>query len=265
MIYSFNKFSKNMSEKLSGSEAVYAFAAWLTTRDNKITMSASNDAAAVAELVEIFNKKQNLEEPREDGSWTDEIIPMVESLVTKNKKDEIFNYTSITENEWRKITNACKKIQNISFDNENDNSTGEKKTILVDKLLRPDQPIKYKVNAELRTACGDWEQSVMYFRIQIVYSGNLTDNIYKESPRYIFDYKFDDTNMRNCFVLIPPVEAGNKLIKTDKGWRAYQDDDITKDNQKTVSIKKEDKLTAWKWLENYIINAVNERHRMLDN
>ena len=38
-------------DKTSPSEALYAFAGWLTTRDEPVTMSAKHDAGAVANLV----------------------------------------------------------------------------------------------------------------------------------------------------------------------------------------------------------------------
>lgn len=55
-----------MSEELTGSEAVYGFAAWLTTREEKITMSEKHNAAAVVDLVDKFCKTNNLAEPRDD-------------------------------------------------------------------------------------------------------------------------------------------------------------------------------------------------------
>jgi hypothetical protein len=67
-----------LDEKLSPSEAIYGFAGWLTGRKDKTIMSSSDDAAAIADLVDKFNKKQGLEEPREH--WEKDLIPMNESL-----------------------------------------------------------------------------------------------------------------------------------------------------------------------------------------
>lgn len=69
---------KLVRESLSPSEAVYGFAGWLTTRDDVVTMSGHDDAAIVAELVDEYVKKQNLDEPRyeEDWDWSDDLIPM---------------------------------------------------------------------------------------------------------------------------------------------------------------------------------------------
>jgi hypothetical protein len=68
---------KIVKESLSPSEAVYGFASWLTVRDNPITLSAHHNASIVAELVDEFCKKQELEKP--DDNWTDELVPMEES------------------------------------------------------------------------------------------------------------------------------------------------------------------------------------------
>ncbi len=66
----FDKATKKRAEwyatdKLTASEAVYGFAGWLTTRAEKTVMSASDDAAPIAELVDEFCKKHSLTDPRE--------------------------------------------------------------------------------------------------------------------------------------------------------------------------------------------------------
>ncbi len=50
--------------QLSGSEAVYGFAAWLTCRDEPVKASARHDAAVWAELVDEFCKVNRLVKPR---------------------------------------------------------------------------------------------------------------------------------------------------------------------------------------------------------
>jgi len=61
--------SDKMKNEMTGSEALFGFMAWLTTRENKVTFSAHHDAAPAAELVDEFCKINNLAEPREN--WTD--------------------------------------------------------------------------------------------------------------------------------------------------------------------------------------------------
>jgi len=53
---------------LTASEALFGFMGWLTTRSEKVTFSASNNAAPAAELVDEFCKANSLPEPRDD--WT---------------------------------------------------------------------------------------------------------------------------------------------------------------------------------------------------
>lgn len=48
-------------------EAVFAFAAWLSTREEPVTISASHDSAIVAQLVGAFCEANGLAE----GSWGD--------------------------------------------------------------------------------------------------------------------------------------------------------------------------------------------------
>ena len=63
---------KLKEQKLTPSEALYGFAGWITTREEKITASAYHDASVWAELVNTFIKENNLDEPR-DG-WENNLI-----------------------------------------------------------------------------------------------------------------------------------------------------------------------------------------------
>ena len=53
--------------KLSASEAIYGFCAWLTTRDEKTFMSAKHNSAPIPERIREFCETNNLEFPR--GGW----------------------------------------------------------------------------------------------------------------------------------------------------------------------------------------------------
>ena len=69
----FIKRKKLMMEKddvkeLSASEAIYSFAGWLTSRKERTVMSATDDAAPIAELVDQFCKSQELQEP--SAAWS---------------------------------------------------------------------------------------------------------------------------------------------------------------------------------------------------
>jgi len=51
---------------LTGSEAVFGFCSWLTTRQKVTIMSASNDSAPIVELIDQFNEANGLKKPREN-------------------------------------------------------------------------------------------------------------------------------------------------------------------------------------------------------
>ncbi|HJO56170.1 MAG TPA: hypothetical protein QF423_05805 [Candidatus Scalindua sp.] len=53
-------------KKLTASEALYGFCAWLTTSKEVTEMGSSKDSAPVVDLIERFVKANQLEEPRED-------------------------------------------------------------------------------------------------------------------------------------------------------------------------------------------------------
>lgn len=53
-------------DRLTPSESIYGFAAWLTCRKEKTVMSSSDDAACIAELVDTFCKTNELDEPRDN-------------------------------------------------------------------------------------------------------------------------------------------------------------------------------------------------------
>lgn len=56
----------NTAHLASPAEAVYGFAAWLTTLDPPLTFGKSFDAGMVAELADNYTKSQGWEPPRED-------------------------------------------------------------------------------------------------------------------------------------------------------------------------------------------------------
>ena len=48
------------------SEAIFAFCAWMTCRQEAITIGAANNAAPIVPLIKAFLESQEFEEPRED-------------------------------------------------------------------------------------------------------------------------------------------------------------------------------------------------------
>lgn len=190
-----------------------------------------------------------------------------ENISTKNKNKEIFNYNSQIYDHWRPIISDAMKFQNISFDLENNDSTKEKKTITVTKLLRKDQPVKTVINAELWEAGGDWQNPVMYFKIEFANQYNIIKDKYKDDPKFVWDV--ERKNSSRHFVIIPPVEAGNALKKLDNDrWCAFDGEDdsknASKEQKELMNISKDDKSKAWKWLEKTMEDLIESRWEMLD-
>lgn len=192
------------------------------------------------------------------------------SAIKKDAKKEIFNYNSIIGSAWHDLIIDAQKLQRINFDLENNDTTGEKKTLYVKKPLRKNQPIKYEFNTELMEAGGDWEMPVMYFQVEFTY--NHFGNKLKKTnePKYTFevDRGFDE-KLSRCYVIIPPAEVGNKLIKGnsesgDYDWFAYQNNDLSTEEEKNARITDADKKNVWKWLENLLYQLVENNHEMLD-
>ena len=60
-------------QQVTPAAAIYAFAGWLTCREDAVTFGARHDAALVAELVDEFCRSQGFEGP--DGDWTAALKP----------------------------------------------------------------------------------------------------------------------------------------------------------------------------------------------
>lgn len=191
------------------------------------------------------------------------------SAISKPKDKEIFDYHYITNGAWSEKVKEANNFQKIAFDLENNETTGQKKTFYLKKNLRKDQPVKYEINAELMEAGGDWEMPVMYFRLQIINEyGLIKSDDWKKShkPEYIWDME-NKGELRNCYVIIPPIDAGNKLKKADSDkyeWRAFDNSEVSREQEKEIRLKDEDKKNAWKWLAELLEKVIDERHEVLD-
>lgn len=190
------------------------------------------------------------------------------SAIRKDKDANIFDYSSIIDDAWRDKIFEAQKFQRINFDLENNDSTGEKKTFYVKKNLRKDQPIKYEFNAEMMRAGGDWEMPVVYFRLEFTHDYFYGNKKYNNDPEFIWDLdRKSYEGLYDCYIIIPPKEAGNTLSKgeTDSGkydWFAYQNDESGEDEEAEMTDAK--KKTCWKWLEELLQKLVDDRHEMLD-
>ena len=193
------------------------------------------------------------------------------SVVKKDKKKEIFDYNSITSDAWNELIHDAQEVQRINFDLENNDSMGDKRTFYVKKNLRKDQPVKYEFNVELMDAGGDWEMPVMYFRVEFTHDyfyGKLWKG--QEDPKYTFQTeKKPGKKLYKSYVIIPPSEAGNKIIKGDSDsgkydWFAYQNDGLSKEEEKEARITDQNKKDVWQWLVDLLGNLVEKYHEPLD-
>ena len=62
-----------MNEQITASEAVFGFAAWLTSHRESVTIGSNHDASIIADLVAEWCKANELDDPRE-GIFPDNII-----------------------------------------------------------------------------------------------------------------------------------------------------------------------------------------------
>ena len=204
----------------------------------------------------------------------DRIIQIINeeiSAINRDKDKEIFDYHSITEDSWNDPKHEAQEFQRITFDFENDYPIA-KKTFFAKVMLRKDQPVKNEINAELMEAGGDWEMPVMYFRIEFTHQYGLVSNKYCNNPEFVWDVCDENGYLNhsgNRYVIIPPVEAGNKLVKgeSDSGkydWFAYQNDGLSDEDEKKARITDADRREAWKWLEELVEKLIKDRHEMLD-
>ncbi len=192
------------------------------------------------------------------------------SAVNRDKKQEIFDYKSVQNDSWLDPKTQAQEFQRINFDFENDD-TNSKKSFFAKVMLRKDQPVKNEINAELRVAGGDWEMGVMYFRLEFTHQYGLLNNKYGENPEFVWDVRDKDgySSIGSKYCIIPPVEAGNKLVKgeSDNGkydWHAYQNSELMGEEEKEARLSDADYKEAWKWLEELLTKLIEDRHEMLD-
>lgn len=75
--------------ELSGSEALYGFCGWLSTRKKKTILSSKSDCGLVIDLIDQFCKVQKLSSPR--YGWDKRLIRMVEEAYIKAKNEQTKN------------------------------------------------------------------------------------------------------------------------------------------------------------------------------
>ena len=58
--------------EMTGSEAIYGFCAWLSTREEKTIFGSKSNCSPIAERIKEFCETNKLTYPREN--WTDNLI-----------------------------------------------------------------------------------------------------------------------------------------------------------------------------------------------
>jgi hypothetical protein len=77
-------------DELSGSEALYGFCGWLTTRDKPTTMSSHEECGHIADLIGTFCKTNDLSDPRDD--WDKKLIHPKEGTIKTSRVIKAFKY-----------------------------------------------------------------------------------------------------------------------------------------------------------------------------
>lgn len=148
---------------------------------------------------------------------------------------EEFNYNDIINEMWRKKLSSAHEEFKVYFDNENDDDVTE-------RIITIDQDqwdhTKCQFNCEMRSAGGDWESPVLYFRCQII-NGYAKGYSTYTNPHFIF---------------IPNKEQGNNhLIKTKNGWSAPDSEIDETPNERA----------CWESLEKHLTKLVQDEIKIV--
>lgn len=167
--------------------------------------------------------------------YTRKITLMKLSLLWEAKGPADFDYDNIAKRMWQDKLAEAKKEFKITFDTENDEP-------LSNRIITIPQSqwdfAKCRFKCELRSAGGDWEHPVLYFRCQLIdgYARDLT--------------KSGDSQ----FCVIPKQKDGNPhLVKTKSGkFGAPNNNDISRED-----VEERDEPAAWKFLERHLKELVD--------
>lgn len=78
---------------------------------------------------------------------------------------KFFSYDSISKTMWKEKLDKAQKESKIHFDTENDEAVSQRSITIEQSFW---EFSKCRFRCEMRKACGDWQQSVVYFRCQLV-------------------------------------------------------------------------------------------------
>ena len=92
-----------LENELTASEALYGFVAWLTTREEAVTLSSAHDCVPIATLLSQFIRANKLSNPRENWQYNLQtppeqvkltVLPRKGRLLTKPKEN--YNPTEVS-------------------------------------------------------------------------------------------------------------------------------------------------------------------------
>lgn len=64
------------TDRLTGSEVLYGFAGWLTTRKGEVTIGSTHPVGTLVDLIKLFIETNNLKDPR--VGWENNLIHPIE-------------------------------------------------------------------------------------------------------------------------------------------------------------------------------------------
>jgi hypothetical protein len=192
-------------------------------------------------------------------------IVLILLIVTSLNAQKVIDSSSKHRPIWLKETPKGEFFNYYSGISSSKNSLDEAKNLAISDVVS-EIIMKNEINVELREAGGDWEMGVMYFRIEFTHQYGLLSDKYEKDPEFVWDIP-KSSGKRFC--IIPPVEAGNSLEKFegDTGkydWHAYQNDGLSKEDEKQARLNKDKNNKAWKWIEDLLTKLIDDRHEMLD-
>ncbi len=155
-------------------------------------------------------------------------------MIAEKKEKDFFDYSHMTEDMWRKKVSEEQDEVKIDFDLENDYEVAQREiTVEQDHW----DTTKCKFSCELRSAGGDWESPVYYFRCQ------LKDGFAKRRGKSLY------RSMSSHFVYIPGQDEGNQHLVKHKEHFGAPDSNAKAEGQETK---------VWKSLKAHLKKMVDD-------
>jgi len=164
------------------------------------------------------------------------------SLLSEDKGPADFNYDNISKEMWREKISEAQKESNITFDTENDEPISNRSITIPQKFW---EHATCRFKCELRSAGGDWQHQIYYFRCQ------LSDGHAEGLSKY--------SNSQFC--VIPGKKDGNPHLATTKsGFTAPNNSDVS-----TTDVAEKSEPNSWKFLKRHLKQLVDAEIRDVKN